>query len=83
MEVSFVRYDPKIMGRVIRGLRKKRKWTQDVASGFAGIARSHFAQIELGKNAEVDTLWKIAFAFDMRLSELFRLVEDEMAKDEN
>lgn len=74
-----MRYDPKAMGKVIRALRKKRKWTQEVTSGFAGIARSHFAQIERGKKAEVDTLWKIAEALDMRLSELFRLVEDEIA----
>lgn len=78
-----MQYDRKMMGKVLRLLRKKRKWTQEVASGFAGIARSHYTSIECGrKNAEVETLWKIAAAFDMRLSELFRLVEEELEKTE-
>lgn len=81
MGVSFVQYDQKTVGKVLRMLRKKRKWTQEVASGFAGVARSHYTQIECGrKRAEIDTLSKIAEAFDMRLSELFRLVEEEMDK---
>jgi len=78
-----MQYDRKTMGKVLRFLRKKRKWTQEVASGFAGVARSHYASIEGGrKNAEVDTLWKIAAAYDLRLSELFRLVEEELDKNE-
>ena len=80
MGVIFVQYDSRVMGKVIHSIRKKRKWTQEVASGFAGIARSHFAQIERGKKAEVETLWKIAEGFEMRLSDLFRLVEDEIEK---
>lgn len=83
MEVSFVQYDRKTVGKVLRSLRKKRKWTQEVASGFAGVARSHYTSIECGrKNAEVDTLSKIAAAYDLRLSELFRLVEEELDKQE-
>ena len=36
------------------------------------------AMIETGtKNANVDTLWRIAAALDMHLSELIRAVEDE------
>ncbi|MBQ7848965.1 MAG: helix-turn-helix transcriptional regulator [Clostridia bacterium] len=78
-----MQYDPKVIGMVIKKLRKKRGWTQEVASGFAGVARSHYTQIECGrKRAEIDTLSKIAEAFDMRLSELFRLVEDEISKNE-
>lgn len=76
-----MQYDPKATGRVMRALRKKRKWTQEVISGFAGIARSHYAQIERGKNADVATLWKIAEALDLRLSELFRLVEEELGRE--
>ena len=35
--------------------------------------------IENGKkNANVDTLWRIAAALDLRLSELIRLVKNEM-----
>lgn len=30
------------------------------------------------KKANVETLWRIAAALDMRMSELMRMVEDEM-----
>ena len=73
-------FDPKVMGAVIRKLRKKRKITQDVFSGFAAISRSHLAALERGHTAKVETYDKIATAFDMPLSELFHLVEEEMNK---
>ena len=74
-------FDPKAMGLVIRKLRKKRKITQDVLSGFSAISRSHLASLERGHTAKVETYDKIATAFEIPLSELFRLAEDEMNKD--
>lgn len=69
-------YHPHLTGDVIRQQRKKRGMSQEVLSGLAGIARSHLAMIENGsKNANVDTLWRIAAALDMPLSELLREVE--------
>ena len=76
-----MQYDFKVIGRVIKQQRRKRKWTQEVASGFAALNRPHYASIELGKCAEIETLAKIAAAFDMRLSDLFLLVEAEMDKN--
>lgn len=73
-----MQYDFKVIGKVIKQLRKKRGWTQEVASGFATLGRPHYASIEGGKHAEIETLSKIASAFDMRLSEFFRLVEEEI-----
>lgn len=74
-----MQYDYKALGRVIRRLRKERGVTQDVLSGFAVLTRSHLAMIERGqKKATLDTLLKIVTAFDMRLSDLFRLVEEEI-----
>lgn len=76
-----MQYDHKVTGRVIRMLRKKRKLSQEVFSGLAGIERTHLTKIETGvKNANNDTLWRIAEALDMRLSELLRMVEDEIEK---
>lgn len=75
-------YDPRIMGQVIRSLRKKRRISQEVLSGFAGIARSHLAMIERGKNAQMETLWRIAEALDMPLSDILRMAEDEIAKNQ-
>ena len=69
-------YQPYLTGQVIRRQRKKRGMSQEVLSGLAGIARSHLAMIETGtKNANVDTLWRIAAALDLPLSELIRQVE--------
>lgn len=69
-------YHPYLTGEVIRLQRKKRGMSQEVLSGLAGIARSHLAMIESGsKNANVDTLWRIAAALDIPLSELLREVE--------
>ena len=78
-----MQYDPKVIGAVIKRLRRKRGWTQEVASGFATLGRPHYASIECGKTAEIDTLSKIAAAYDLRLSELFRLVEEELDKNEH
>ena len=70
-------YDNKITGKVIRELRQKKNLTQEVVSGLANIPRSHLAMIENGQiNPTVDTLWRIAEALGMRLSELIRIVEE-------
>ncbi len=70
-------YDSKVTGRVIRDLRCRRGISQEVLSGMAGISRSHLSMIETGeKRANVDTLWRIAGALDLRLSDLMRLVEE-------
>lgn len=71
-------YNSRVTGRIICGLRQKRGLSQEVLSGFACVVRSHLAMIERGsKNANIDTLWRIAEALDIRLSELIRLVEDQ------
>ena len=73
-------YDNKITGKIIRELRTQQGISQEVLSGLAGVARSHLTMIENGsKNANVDTLWRIADALGIRLSELIRRVEDEIA----
>ena len=69
-------YDYREMEKLIRRLRKEKRLSQDVLSGLAGIGRSHLAMIESGaKNPSVETLWRIAEALDMRMSDLFRLYE--------
>lgn len=70
-------YNYRITGQVIGRIRTERGISQEVLSGLSGVARSHLAMIETGsKNANVDTLWKIASALDMQLSELIHMVED-------
>lgn len=68
----------KAVGTVIRRIRKERELSQEVVSGLAGIARSHLSMIENGsKNANFETLWKIANAFGMKPRELVGLIEEE------
>ena len=73
-------YNSKITGQIIGILRTRRGMSQEVLSGLADISRSHLAMIENGrKKANVETLWRIAAALDMPLSDLIRMVEEEMA----
>ena len=71
-------YDNRAIGEAVRKLRKLRNLSQEVFSGLACIARSHLAMIENGaKQPNLETIWKIANAADIRPSELVRLIEDE------
>lgn len=65
-------------GRVVRRLRKERKLSQEVLSGLAGLARSHLAMIENGdKQANFETVWRIANAFGMPPHMFVQMVEQE------
>lgn len=78
---EIVQFDNDAIGRTICSLRKKKGVSQDVLSGFAGIARTHLTMIENGtKQANFETIWKIANALDMRPSELVTLIENEIEK---
>lgn len=76
-------YTSALIGKTIRHLRHARGQSQEVLSGLAGIERSHLAKIERGeKAANIETLAKIARAFDMKLSELFARIEQERSENE-
>ena len=76
-----VQFDNFAVGKAIRDLRKEKGISQDVLSGFAGIARTHLTMIENGtKQANFETLWKIALALDIRPSELVARIEEEIEK---
>lgn len=66
------------VGNVIRKLRKNRGMTQELLSGFAGIARTHLAMIENGtKQPNLETLWRIANALEIPPSTLIAEIEQE------
>ena len=68
-----MQFDSCVVGQTIR-----RKLSQDVLSGLAGIARTHLTMIENGsKQPNFETIWKIALALDLRPSELVSLIEKE------
>lgn len=76
-----MQFENRAVGRTIRNLRREKGISQDVLSGLAGIARTHLTMIENGdKQANFETLWKLANALDMRPSELVALIEREIEK---
>lgn len=76
-----MQFDNDAVGKTIRNLRNRKVISQDVLSGFAGIARTHLTMIENGdKQANFETLWKIANALDMRPSELVAMIEAEIER---
>ena len=77
-----MQYNHIITGRIIRNLREKKRLTQEVLSGLAGVSRSHFAEIETGHtNANVETLWRISEVLGMKMSDLIRMVEQEIGRE--
>lgn len=76
-----IEFDKNAAGRVIRKLRNDKRLTQEVFSGFVGIARSHLAMIENGdKLPNFETIWRIANAFEIKPSELVKLIECQACK---
>ena len=79
-----VEYNRYAVGRVIRQLRKERKLSQEVFSGLTGLARSHLAMIESGrKQANFETIWRIAVAFDVLPHILVQRIEEEADKEQS
>ena len=78
-----MQFDQRAVGETIRDLRRAKGVSQDVLSGLAGIARAHLTMIENGsKQANFETIWKLAYALDMRPSELVAEVERTVQKEE-
>ena len=76
-----MQFDRKVIGCVIKKLRTQKGMTQELLSGFAGIARSHLSMIESGaKQANFETIWKIAVALDMKPSELVQEFENKLSE---
>ncbi len=74
-----VQFSNAAVGRTIRALRREKGISQDVLSGLAGIGRTHLTMIENGnKQANFETLWKLALALDLRPSELVARIEKDV-----
>ena len=71
--------DAKIVGRVIQSIREQRGQSQELLSGLAGIGRTHLSAIERGeRKPTLETLFRIAYALDMKASALMQAVEKEL-----
>lgn len=78
-----MQFDNSEVGKTIRALRKEKGLSQDVLSGLAGIARTHLTMIENGsKQANFETLWRLATALGLRPSELVVQIERRIEASE-
>ena len=79
-----MQFDNSVVGKTIRALRKEKGLSQDVLSGLAGIARTHLTMIEnVSKQANFETLWRLATALGLRPSELVVQIERRIEASEN
>lgn len=76
-------FDKYAVGSVIMHLRKEKSLSQEVLSGLAGLSRSHLSMIETGaKQANFETLWRIANALEIPPNKLVKYIEDEIEKNQ-
>jgi transcriptional regulator with XRE-family HTH domain len=63
----------KQLGKRVRALRGKRKWSQEELAHQSGLARSFTGAIERGeKDLRLTTVVKLANTFKIPISQLFR-----------
>jgi transcriptional regulator with XRE-family HTH domain len=63
----------KQIGTVVRKLRLKRGWSQDVFGDKSGLNRAHVGEIERGEaNVTIQTLKIIADTLGVRISDLVK-----------
>jgi transcriptional regulator with XRE-family HTH domain len=63
----------KKLGKRVRLLREKRKWSQEELAHYSGLARSFTGAIERGeKDLRLTTLVKLANTFEISVSQLFK-----------
>ena len=71
--------DSVVVGQVIQRFREKKKFSQELLSGLAGIGRTHLSAIERGeRKPTLETFFKIAFALDVKPSEIMAVIEKEI-----
>ena len=73
---------PELTGRIIRQCRKRKGLTQEELSGLAALDRTHYSKIERGlRTPTIETLFKIAYALDMKPHKLIEIIEKEIPED--
>lgn len=74
----------KVFGEVLRDLRMKKGWSQEMLAFEAGADRNYVSLLELGKNsASISMAYKLCTALDIKLSEFFVVVEAHLTKFED
>jgi len=73
--------DAVVVGKVIQSFREKKKQSQELVSGFAGIGRTHLSAIERGeRKPTLDTFFKVADALGVKPSIIMAAIEEELEK---
>ena len=74
--------DPIVIGNVIQRIREQQHKSQELISGLAGIGRTHLSAIERGeRKPTMETFFKIAYALNMRPSEIMKEIEEELQNE--
>lgn len=67
----------KKLGKVLKGLREKTGLSQERFALSIGMDRTYYASVEAGnRNISLMNIEKIANGYNLKISELFELVEE-------
>ena len=73
--------DAIVIGNVIQRIREQQHKSQELISGLAGIGRTHLSAIERGeRKPTLETFFKIAYALNMRPSDIMVQIEEDLQK---
>ncbi len=72
--------DPvKVFGLVVRELRQRLNWSQEILAEETGLDRTFISQLETGrKQPSLLTIFRLARSFQVESSDLLRQVEDRL-----
>lgn len=73
--------EAKLIGQVLQEYRTKKRMSQELLSGLAGLDRTHYSKIERGlRSPTIDTLFRIASALDVPPNEIIKTIEERLTK---
>ena len=71
--------DAKILGKALQEYREIKGLSQEIASGLAGIGRTHLSAIERGeRKPTLETFFKLSEAYNVAPSELMKIIESRI-----
>lgn len=74
--------DAIVVGAVIQRFREKRRMSQELVSGLAGIGRTHLSAIERGqRKPTLETFYRISEAMGVRPSVLLAAIEAQVEQN--
>ena len=71
-----------LFAKILLNIREKKKLSQELISGLAGIGRTHLSAIERGeRKPTLETYFKICGALKIKPSVLMAAIEEELEKN--